>query len=202
MDLKELGVFGGDQEEHWYYAAKSAALLRCVGDAAPERILDVGAGSGFFARTLLRETGAQSATCLDPAYERDWSETVGDKVIDFCRSITVADADLVLMMDVLEHVDDDRELLQHHVAIAPSHARFVVSVPAFSWLWSAHDTFLEHRRRYTLRHLVSGPPRLRLGADPGLLLLRPRVPGGSCSAAVGKARGRHDGADERPSRSH
>jgi hypothetical protein len=29
-----------------------------------------------------------------------------------------------------------------------------VSVPAFSWLWSPHDEFLEHRRRYTLNQTL------------------------------------------------
>jgi hypothetical protein len=33
----------------------------------------------------------------------------------------------------------------------PRGARFLVTVPAFQVLWSAHDVFLEHRRRYTLR---------------------------------------------------
>ena len=62
----------------------------------------------------------------------------------------MGDADLVLLMDVLEHVDDDVALLRAYAEPARSGTRFVVSVPAFSWLWSQHDEFLQHRRRYTL----------------------------------------------------
>ena len=29
-----------------------------------------------------------------------------------------------------------------------------ITVPAFSFLWSAHDVFLDHRRRYTSKMLV------------------------------------------------
>jgi hypothetical protein len=56
----------------------------------------------------------------------------------------------VLMMDVLEHVDDDRGLLRHYAAKVPPGAHFLVTVPAFRFLWSGHDVFLEHKRRYRL----------------------------------------------------
>ncbi|HSK08737.1 MAG TPA: class I SAM-dependent methyltransferase [Vicinamibacterales bacterium] len=166
MDLKELPLLGNGQGAHWYYASKWAALLRCVRDRPPGRVLDVGAGSGYFARQLLRETNAASATCLDPGYPADWSETVASKVLDFRRTLPGTDADLVLLMDVLEHVEDDLALLRRHVEMAPPGARFVLSVPAFAWLWSPHDTFLEHRRRYTLKQLQ------RLAASSGLTPIR------------------------------
>ena len=57
---------------------------------------------------------------------------------------------LVLMMAVLEHVDDDRWLVRHYADKVPGGAHFLVTVPAFSFLWSGHDVFLEHKRRYTL----------------------------------------------------
>jgi hypothetical protein len=51
---------------------------------------------------------------------------------------------------VLEHVDDDRGLLRHYAAKVPPGAHFLVTVPAFGFLWSGHDVFLEHKRRYRL----------------------------------------------------
>jgi hypothetical protein len=63
------------------------------------------------------------------------------------------DADLVLLMDVLEHVDDDVGLLKAYVDKVPSGSRFLITVPAFQFLWSGHDDFLEHKRRYTLAQL-------------------------------------------------
>jgi 2-polyprenyl-3-methyl-5-hydroxy-6-metoxy-1,4-benzoquinol methylase len=64
-------------------------------------------------------------------------------------------ADLVLMMDVLEHVDDDATLLQDYVSKVASGTRFFITVPAFKFMWSEHDDFLEHKRRYTLGQLES-----------------------------------------------
>src|SRR5580765_5114176 len=135
MDLKEVGLLGTDQDSHWYYASKACALRRALGEYRPQRILDVGAGSGFFSKMLLRETAATSAVCVDPGYAEDWSESYFGKTIAFRRSATVGDADLVLLMDVLEHVDDDRGLLREYAGPARSGTRFIVSVPAFSWLW-------------------------------------------------------------------
>ena len=154
MDLKELGLLGGNEGNHWYYASKARALRECLVDRQAGKILDVGAGSGFFSKMLLRETPATSAVCVDPGYAEDWSESHFGKTIAFRRSAPVGDADLVLLMDVLEHVDDDVGLLREYAGPARSGTRFIVSVPAFSWLWSGHDEFLEHRRRYTLNQTL------------------------------------------------
>ena len=153
MDLKELELIGPDQERHWYYASKSRALRRALGDYQPHGILDVGAGSGFFSRVLLRDTAATSAVCVDPGYVEDRSEIHFGKPMVFRRTVPADAADLVLLMDVLEHVDDDLGLLRDVVSRAGPRARFIVSVPAFAWLRSRHDEFLEHRRRYTLTGL-------------------------------------------------
>ena len=162
MDLKEAGQLGAGEDHHWYYASKSRALERCLAGRPPERIVDVGAGSGFFSRMLLRRTTAKSAICVDPGYAEDWSEIDEGKPIAFRRAGPVGDADVVLLMDVLEHVDDDVGLLREYAEAARPGTRFVVSVPAFSWLWSQHDEFLEHRRRYTLNQI------LRVLSDAGL----------------------------------
>ena len=52
-----------------------------------------------------------------------------------------------MIADVLEHVDDDLALLRQYAAKLGEGGRIVITVPAFSFLWSGHDVFLEHRRR-------------------------------------------------------
>ncbi|HEY6718649.1 MAG TPA: methyltransferase domain-containing protein [Reyranella sp.] len=153
MDLKEEDILGADIGQHWYYRAKAAALRRAVGRLTPRRILDVGAGSGFFSRHLLAETGAQSALCVDIGYPNERDDSVAGKPVLYRRDTGPTDCDLVLMMDVLEHVDDDRGLVRHYAAKVPSGAHFLVTVPAFQFLWSGHDVFLEHKRRYRLAEI-------------------------------------------------
>jgi 2-polyprenyl-3-methyl-5-hydroxy-6-metoxy-1,4-benzoquinol methylase len=152
MDLKEEDILGSDIGRHWYYRSKAAALRRIVGGLRPQRLLDVGAGSGFFSRHLLG-AGAQSALCVDIGYARDRDDSEAGKPVLYRRDCGMTDCDLVLMMDVLEHVDDDAGLVRHYAAKVPSGAHFLVTVPAFRFLWSGHDVFLEHKRRYTLAEI-------------------------------------------------
>jgi SAM-dependent methyltransferase len=68
-------------------------------------------------------------------------------------------ADLVLMLDVLEHLDDDAGALRTAWRALRPGGALLVTVPAFAWLWSGHDVALGHRRRYVagaLRDLVAG----------------------------------------------
>lgn len=150
MDLKEEDILGGAIGRHWYYRSKAAALRRAVAGLAPRRLLDIGAGSGFFSRHLLAATPAESALCVDIGYPADRDDQVAGKPVRYRRDTGPTDCDLVLMMDVLEHVDDDRGLVRHYAGKVPAGAHFLVTVPAFSFLWSGHDVFLEHKRRYRL----------------------------------------------------
>lgn len=154
MDLKEESILGDAVERHWYYRSKRAALLRYIQPLKVTSVLDVGAGSGFFSKALLRETEARDALCLDPQYEKEWEESLSGKPIRFRKGCDRSDADLVLMMDVIEHVEDDVSLIGEYAAKVPRGTHFLVTVPAFSFLWSAHDVFLGHRRRYTLSQLL------------------------------------------------
>jgi hypothetical protein len=150
MDLKEESLIAGNIGEHWYYRAKLAALHRMIPAPAPIAILDVGAGLGFFAGSLLQSTNARSATCVDPGYAENRDDTRAGKPLLFRQSIDRSDADLVLLMDVIEHVEDDVGLVREYADKVSNGTRFIVTVPAFMWLWSRHDVFLEHFRRYTL----------------------------------------------------
>ena len=175
MDLKEQQALGDAAHLHWYYRAKSAAMLRMLRDCQPDTVLDVGAGSGFFARHLLDHTSCAGATCVDPNYPAEWSEMHGGKPIRFRRHAEDFDGHLVLMMDVLEHVADDVGLLRSYAEPAPPGARFLITVPAMPWMWSGHDVFLEHYRRYTVGTLdrviaASGLRRLKICYYFGLVL--------------------------------
>jgi 2-polyprenyl-3-methyl-5-hydroxy-6-metoxy-1,4-benzoquinol methylase len=155
MDIKEADILGESIYSHWYYVSKARAVKRLTTDLRPRSILDVGAGSGVFSRILLESTSAESSICVDPGYESDRDDECAGKALAFRRSVDDASADLVLFMDVLEHVDDDVAFLdQYSRSMAPG-SHVLITVPAFQFLFSGHDVFLEHRRRYTIRSLES-----------------------------------------------
>jgi SAM-dependent methyltransferase len=150
MDLKEDQILGKSVANHWYYRSKAAAMLRFVTHLHAKNLLDVGAGSGFFSKYLLTHTTAETAWCIDPYYPEEHEENHAGKPIQFRHKYSESNADLVLMMDVLEHVDDDLALLREYINKVSSGTHFLITVPAFQFLWSGHDVFLGHYRRYTL----------------------------------------------------
>jgi SAM-dependent methyltransferase len=154
VDLKEEEILGDAISTHWYYVTKGRVMRDILRGITAPTVLDVGAGSGVFAKQLLKTDDFQSAACIDPNYPQERSETHNGKPIHFQRGYNSAPCKLALMMDVLEHVDDDVGLLREYAAhIAPG-GHIFITVPAFQFLWSAHDVFLEHRRRYSKKMLL------------------------------------------------
>jgi SAM-dependent methyltransferase len=153
MDLKESVILGEAIDQHWYYRAKAKAMVWTMGNTMPTQILDVGAGSGYFSRYLLTHTTIREAWCVDTSYPSASDAIASGKPLHFRQSLATTQAQLVLLMDVLEHVDDDAQLLREYATKVASGARFLITVPAFQFLWSGHDVFLEHKRRYTLKQL-------------------------------------------------
>ena len=71
MDIKESGVLGGEIDSHWYYRSKAKAVMQLIGHENVSAVLDVGAGSGFFSKTLLAKSEAKKAWCVDTSYGID-----------------------------------------------------------------------------------------------------------------------------------
>ena len=151
MDLKEADILGDSIERHWYYRSKADILNRLLDSIEPSVVLDVGSGSGFFAKNALLRDKVTEAWCIDISYKKDVNELELGKSIKYRKTLREdVSPDVVLFMDVLEHVEDDIGLLKEYVDKAPYGTFFIISVPAFMFLWSDHDVFLGHKRRYDL----------------------------------------------------
>jgi SAM-dependent methyltransferase len=110
-------------------------------------VLDVGSGDGWFAQGLAGAHGV-TVTCWDVGYA-EHLPPVHPRLR--CTSTEPAGTfDLAMAMDVAEHVEDDRGFVGALVArqLAPG-GHLLFSVPAWPTLWSEHDAFLRHVRRYT-----------------------------------------------------
>jgi len=202
VDLKEEQILGDQIGSHWYYRAKAAALLRDLRGQPPREVLDVGAGSGFFSRSLLKQTSAQRATCVDIGYHQEKNETWCGKPIAFRREIAGSQADLVLAMDVIEHVENDAALISAYCDLVAPGTRFIISVPAFNFLWSAHDVFLEHYRRYTLHTLETAMRRSGLVVDWSHYYYAAVFPIAAGLRLLERLKGPHSGAPRSQLRKH
>ena len=85
MDIKEEDILGDNVGRHWYYKAKAQYLVRYLQGMNCRRILDVGAGSGFFSKLLLEHSSAESSLCVDPGYAEIWDDSVRGKALCFFR---------------------------------------------------------------------------------------------------------------------
>jgi hypothetical protein len=104
---------------------------------------------------------------VDTSYARDEDSSHAGKPVHYRRGISESAADLILLMDVLEHVDDDIGLLADYVGKVSPGTLVLITVPAFQWLWSPHDDFLEHKRRYTVQQIEDVARRAGLDVQQG-----------------------------------
>lgn len=148
---------------HWYTVERRGhlrAAMRALTLPTPARVLEIGCGPGSNL-AMLSEFGTVTAIEPSPVALEILRDTHGSAP-DVRQGWWPADAallegeqfDLVAMLDVLEHIDDDRAALEAAAAaLVPGTGRLLITVPAHPWMWSVHDEHLHHVRRYTRRSL-------------------------------------------------
>ena len=153
-------------ERHWWYRARREILgdliERRIDLPGEARILEVGCGTGHNL-PMLKRFGRVDAIEVDAAARAIASKRLGHAVMDspLPELTGVADRsyDLIAILDVIEHIDEDlRGLNSLRRKLKPG-GKILITVPAFPWMWSAHDVVNHHKRRYTrrtLRRLVEG----------------------------------------------
>lgn len=159
MDDAINRFFTEQYESNWYLGARAEVLATVIGPlcAVPKcRVVDFGAGIGSILARIDRgaaRLGIEGEWELARAgHERHGLDFV---VADLAGSIPLAShsADVVVALDVIEHLDDDRGALAEIRRVLKPAGRLVVSVPAFQSLWSRHDELHHHKRRYSKRGL-------------------------------------------------
>lgn len=185
MDLSERSRARDGQLRHPWEAARASFFRHLVPEAAladgPVAVLDIGAGDGWFAEQLIGDLPAGSSiVCFDAHYtDDDLAESLPDGISRVAEP-PVGTFDVVFLLDVLEHVEDDRAMLDDVVvpAIRPDGGVLVASVPAHPWLFTAHDEQLGHFRRYRpdeFRTLLAGRVEIVRSGELFTSLIVPRA---------------------------
>ena len=153
MDAEYAAAYPDFYRRHWWWRVRECILLdkiRSLVGPARSRILDVGCGAGLFFDAL-QEFGTVEGIESDPrAVESSgpWRHRIVQGELD--ASFKPAHPyDLILMLDVLEHAPNPRQLVRTAVQLLAAHGQLLVTVPAFEWLWTTHDDVNHHMRRYT-----------------------------------------------------
>jgi 2-polyprenyl-3-methyl-5-hydroxy-6-metoxy-1,4-benzoquinol methylase len=149
------------RESDAYAQAKYAITMRWLRDRrSGSRLYNIGCGSGLFNRMAVEAGFRVEGFEPDPvAYElarRDCPDrmcVVHPFGLDEIEGEGVAD--VIVMHDVLEHIDDDGAAVERLQQLFAEDGRLVLSVPAMPSLYGYHDEQLGHYRRYT-RHTLEG----------------------------------------------
>lgn len=142
------------EDRHWWYRGRRRVLERTIdglGLPPRARILDAGCGSGRNMVDLARwgtVTGVElSEAAAEAARGRHVGEVVEGSVLEM--PFAPASFDLVVCLDVIEHLQDDRAALRELRRVLAPGGALLVTVPAYQWLWSGHDVVNHHHRRYS-----------------------------------------------------
>jgi SAM-dependent methyltransferase len=144
----------------WWRARARLALafLAAADIMPPARVLDAGCGSGASLEALERR--GYAVTGLDisrKALER--IDRVDRMLIEAdltrCQAPAIEPFDAVLLLDVIEHLDDEKVVLHALSGLLKPGGLAVISVPARPDLLSEFDRIQGHRRRYTPGSLAS-----------------------------------------------
>jgi SAM-dependent methyltransferase len=160
MKPTEYAAHSALEDTHWWFRARrniiAAALDRWAPDARAH-LLEIGCGTGGNLRYFRRRFGAVTGVDAAPEAIRFARERVDGTVLlgDYREQLGGRwnEFDVILLADVLEHIEDDASFLRGIVESMRPGATLVITVPAHRWLWSAHDAALGHQRRYRLAEL-------------------------------------------------
>lgn len=145
-------------EDSWYYISRriffSDILDKYLPKNANLKILDLGCG-----------------TCKNFEFLRDYGEAIGLDTSFYVLNFAPRDAlkvcysgtglpfkndtfDLITLFGVLEHIENEDEILKELRRVTKKNGKIMIEVPAYKFLWSQHDVAFHHKRRYTEKLLT------------------------------------------------
>lgn len=205
MDRIVYDRMAAHDSTHWWYRARREILADYLAREghlpADARILEIGCGTGHNL-PMLAGFGRVEAIEIDPAARAIASERLGRPVsaspLPGLPDIERGAYDLIAVLDVVEHVEDDVAALAAMRDCLKPGGRILITVPAHQWMWSAHDVVNHHHRRYskaTLGRAIAAAGLRHNGLRYFNSLLFPLA---AASRLAGRLTGKDDSDDSPP----
>ena len=155
MDASLFRRMAEVEDRHWWFRGRRrvvARALEALALPAGATILDLGCGTGGNLSMLARFGRLAACEADEGAREMAVARQVvpvEPGALPDQLSYPPSSFDVVVMTDVLEHVEQDRPALVSVARLLAPCGRLVLTVPALPWLWTARDEAHHHWRRYT-----------------------------------------------------
>jgi 2-polyprenyl-3-methyl-5-hydroxy-6-metoxy-1,4-benzoquinol methylase len=160
MDIKEFKAITHEEIHHhpWEHARFEVVfsnMKRFMKKKEPV-IVDIGCGDIFFLKQLAKKRTDAKLIGVDIEFTDEMiSEFSGQSTIQLYKSaenVPSVPADIVLLLDVIEHIEDDYAFLNDllKAGFISKDTIFIITVPAFQKLFVVRDEWLGHYRRYNL----------------------------------------------------
>lgn len=162
MDREVFERMAEVDAHHWWFVARRRIIAQFLHAHLPKReeplrILEIGCGTGSNLPMLTRfghvEAIEPDSGARQIALDR-FDVSISDGMLPDGLHVSDGVYDLVVMLDVLEHIEDDAAALAQVKRKLKPGGRLLLTVPAMPWLWSSHDEAHHHFRRYTTNGLV------------------------------------------------
>src|SRR5208337_1627345 len=159
MDVKERNSNDPNFKRHPWEIIRLEFVLNILkriykNRKLPVNILDVGGGDLYVATGISGFFPDCKVVSVDTAYENCF-DLPKIRTVNSIEKIPCETYSLVLLLDVLEHVEDDKGFLKHIIKHYASPDTFIlITVPLHPFLFSEHDVNLGHKRRYTCGELI------------------------------------------------
>jgi SAM-dependent methyltransferase len=205
MDRIVYDRMAAHDSTHWWYRARrdilADYLARYGAVPAGAKILEIGCGTGHNL-PMLGAFGDVDAIEIDPAAAAIASERLGKPVgtspLPDLTGVEPGSYDLIAVLDVVEHIDDDVGALKAMARVLKPGGKILITVPAHQWMWSAHDTVNHHKRRYSKATLLAAMEKAGLRWNKLRWFNSLLFPVAVAARFAGKLMGKDDSDDSPP----
>ncbi len=148
------------ETQHWWFVARRKiieSVIKKLDIDKGSHIMDAGCGNGdnlaFLSKYGDVVAMERDGNALEKAKVRDVGQVLKGELPDNIHADIRRDNDLLVLLDVLEHIDDDAGSLNALRDCVKESGNLVLTVPAYQFLWTQRDDQHHHKRRYTVKRL-------------------------------------------------
>lgn len=157
LDEYTIGYPDGVEHNYWTITRLHVLYKAIAAYSDIKNVIEIGCGKGIVINGL-RSRGLNVYGCeladvpsIEAVKEYVYPNTDANEMPEEFRNMF----DTMMMLDVIEHIEDEKIFIKNLLAHYPNVKRVIITVPSRQELWSNFDAYYGHFRRYSIATLKS-----------------------------------------------